>query len=174
MSHQGPLMHFPAVSPALFPSSFLLLYFQHLGKGERGFKITVYHTLYLEELTEDINAPNWGTISLQCKWCWYPAPSCPAEMGELRWREDHFHPKLQLCSSAASKQAHQAPGHDPFSSKLDNKWKIKTICYGNFGNQSAIHRPASVPFYRTRCHCPSPWGDSDSDITTPYLNKVNN
>lgn len=52
MRHQGPVMHFPAISPTLFLSLFLLFYFQHLKKGEWGFKNTVYDTLCLEELTE--------------------------------------------------------------------------------------------------------------------------
>lgn len=52
MSHQGPVMCFPSVSLAVFLSLFLLFYFQHLKKGEWGFKSTVYDTLCLEELTE--------------------------------------------------------------------------------------------------------------------------
>lgn len=52
MSHQGPVTHFPDVSLAVFLSLFLLFYFQHLKKGEWGFKNTVCDMLCLEELTE--------------------------------------------------------------------------------------------------------------------------
>lgn len=52
ISHQGPVMYFPAVSLALFLSLFLPFYFQHLKKGEWGFNNTVCDMLCLEELTE--------------------------------------------------------------------------------------------------------------------------